>query len=192
MVTQLDKSDIPSKHEHLLTVIKGLVLVKMVRYSWWRWEDYREISGIESRDFFSLTGGALLCYFNTGLVVGFSSIPSRSSLIVWVEKNERGEICEEACEGDPDYYPINAEDDLYSNPQWKLILNQKLKTINILKRDPKNPKFIDLPNEVGLLVTMENGMKCVLSHGLHDDSDDFSVIFESQIKENIRPYLHVL
>ncbi|MNI93354.1 hypothetical protein D3C73_1512920 [compost metagenome] len=62
--------------------------------------------------------------------------------------------------------------------------------IDIIKRDPQNALLAELQNEVGVELVMDNGDKFILSHGLHNNSDDFSVITESYIDrrllENLR------
>ncbi len=192
MVTQLYKEDIPSQRIELLNNLPGLTLVKLVRYSWWNGEETISELGINSNEVFSFCGGPILCYFNTGLVIGASSDSSRSSILLWVEKNEQGALSEDSFEEDAEYVPINSEDNLYSDEKWKQVVGNKIKEIKILKREPKTIKYANLDNEVGLLITMENDIKFILSHGLHDDSGDFSVIFENQIKPGIKEYLQTL
>ncbi|PSJ59038.1 hypothetical protein C7J99_31960 [Brevibacillus brevis] len=140
---------------------------------------------IAQDEVFSLTAGPLLLYFESGLVIGAASDPSRNSVILWVEKDDTGYIKDESIENDTDLYPIDAEDKIYSSPYWGQIVGQNIKEINIIKRDPQNALFEELPNEVGLEIVMENDMKFILSHGLHDDSDDFSVLTTSQLEVDL-------
>ncbi|UIO43743.1 hypothetical protein LOY85_06205, partial [Brevibacillus brevis] len=81
--------------------------------------------------------------------------------------------------------PIDAVDYTYSNPYWIQVVGQHIKAISIIKRDPQNVLFEELPNEVGVEIVMENEMKFILSHGLHNNSDDFSVIAPSQLEISI-------
>ncbi|CAI8891029.1 hypothetical protein EMIT07CA2_30302 [Brevibacillus sp. IT-7CA2] len=180
-----DGSSIPSDRIKLLQIMKNKKLNKLVRYSWWESEEAMEQCEIAQNEVFSLTAGPLLLYFELGLVVGAASDPSRSSVIIWVEKDDTGYIKNDSVENDTDLYPINAEDNIYSSPYWIQIVGQDIKEINIIKRDPYNALFEELPNEVGLEIVMENDMKFILSHGLHNDSDDFSVITTSQIEVDI-------
>ncbi|GIO86795.1 hypothetical protein J25TS5_37270 [Paenibacillus faecis] len=180
-----DGSSIPSDRIKLLQIIKNNKLNKLVRYSWWEGKEAMEQCEIAQNEVFSLTAGPLLLYFQSGLVVGAASDPSRNSVIIWVEKDDTGYVKSEPVENDTDLYPIDAEDKTYSSPYWIQIVGQSIKEINIIKRDPYNALFEELPNEVGLEIVMENDMKFILSHGLHNDSDDFSVITASQIEIDI-------
>ncbi|BFH64639.1 MULTISPECIES: hypothetical protein [Paenibacillaceae] len=180
-----DGSSIPSDRIKLLQIIKNEKLSKLIRFSWWESEESMEQCEIAQDEVFSLTAGPLLLYFESGLVIGAASDPSRNSVILWVEKDDTGYIKDESIENDTDLYPIDAEDKIYSSPYWGQIVGQNIKEINIIKRDPQNALFEELPNEVGLEIVMENDMKFILSHGLHDDSDDFSVLTTSQLEVDL-------
>lgn len=192
MRTQMYNEDVPSKRIDLLNNLIGLTLNKLIRYSWWNGEKNITELGIKPNQVFSNCGGPVLCHFNTGLIIGASSDSSRSSIIIWVEKNELGDVCDDSIEEDTEYVPISAEDNQFSDGVWKQVLGKKISNVQILKRIPKNIKYADLENEVGLLITMENEMRFVLSHGLHDNSGDFSVILEQQINSDILQQLYVL
>ncbi|MDU9042720.1 hypothetical protein QZH44_09345 [Pseudomonas corrugata] len=45
-----------------------------------------------------------------------------------------------------------------------------------------NAKAQQRPSEVGLRFDVCGGKSFILSHGLHDDSDDFTVLEVSQVK----------
>ena len=57
--------------------------------------------------------------------------------------------------------------------------------VNIIKRDPQNALLAELPNVVGVEIVMDNGEKFILSHGLHNNSDDFSVITDLYIDRRL-------
>lgn len=179
------KSSIPSDMINLFQLIKNKKLNKLIRYSWWENEEAMEHCEIEPDEVFSLTAGPLLLYFESGLVIGAASEPSRNSVVVWIEKDETGYMKYDSIEQDTDLYPIDAVDNTYSNPYWIQIVGQHIKEISIIKRDPQNVLFEELPNEVGVEIVMENELKFILSHGLHNDSDDFSVIAPSQLEISI-------
>lgn len=170
---------VPSQKKELLDRIKGEKLIKLTRFSWWEGSEAMEQCEIEADEVFSLTTGPLLLYLGSGLVVGAASDPSRNSVTLWVEKDEAGYISNEPIELDSDLYPIDAQDKIYSNSFWDQIIGHKIKEIDIYQCDPYNSLYIDLPNEVGVVITMENDKKFILSHGLHDDSDTFSVLPET-------------
>lgn len=182
-------SVIPSACITLLQIIKNEKLSKLIRFSWWESEESAEQCEITQGEVFSLTAGPLLLYFESGLVIGASSNPSLNSIVLWVEKDKTGYRKDEPIEIDTELYPVDAEDKIYSTPYWAQIVGQKIKKVNIIKRDPYNALYEELPNEVGLEIVMENDTKFILSHGLHDDSDDFSVLTTSQLEVDLLPSL---
>ncbi|VTR19266.1 Uncharacterised protein [Actinobacillus pleuropneumoniae] len=185
MNVEIRESSYPSKKIKLFQIAKNQTLCKLIRYSWWESSAAMEQCEIEQEDVFSLTAGPLLMYFQSGLVIGVASDPSQNSVIIWVEKDDTGYITVDSIESDAELYPINALDKQYSNSYWSQIVGQKLMQVNIIKRDPQNALLAELPNEVGVEMIMDNGNKIILSHGLHNNSDDFSVIEESYIDRRL-------
>ena len=175
--------DTPSKRIEIINHLVNLHLEKLVRYSWSAVEEVIEEDGISESEVFSLTAGPVLMYFNTGLVIGVGSNPSKNSVVLWVEKNELGQSIKEPIETDEDFFSIDAKDS--TNDFWMSIPEQKITAITILKVPAKNAKFKELPNEIGLLVTMNDDKQFILSHGLHDDSDDFSIIEKNQVDDSL-------
>jgi hypothetical protein len=185
-MTECFTTDILSKRKALLNEIKNRVLVRMVRFSWYPAEKSTTECEIECSEVFSLTAGPVLLYLDSGLVIGAGSDSSSHSVHIWVERNETGDtLKDEPLELDKELFPIEATDQKYSNFFWSQIIDRKILKATILKEKPKSVMYEDLPNEVGLLITMETGEEFVLSHGLHDESDDFSVIQKSQIDSSL-------
>ncbi|MDR6725223.1 MULTISPECIES: hypothetical protein [Paenibacillus] len=179
------KSSIPSDKVKLFEVLKNQTLSKLTRFSWWESSEAMEQCEIAHEDVFSLTAGPVLLYFQSGLVLGAASDPAQNSVVIWVERNDTGYVTEEPTENDTDLYTISALDNQYSNSYWSQIVGQNIKMINIIKRDPQNALLAELQNEVGVELVMDNGEKFILSHGLHNNSDDFSVITESYIDRRL-------
>jgi len=181
-------SDIPSNRSELLNSLKGLKILSLVRYSWEQPDRAAIEYGIEAKEIFSLTAGCLIIGFDSGLFIGYSSQPSKNSVITWVEKNEDGETetSEKLAEGDNELYPVDARDAVYSNIFWARLVGQRISNITILKRSYSSSLYEDLANEIGLLFEVEDGSRFIAAHGLHNNSDDFSVIQESQIDSEIR------
>ena len=196
-------SDIPSNRSEILDSLKQLKILNLTRYSWERPDRAVLEYGIEAKEVFSLTAGCLMMSFDSGLVIGYSSQPSINSVIIWVEKNEVGETSEELAEEDNELYAVEATDAVYSNNFWARFVGQRISNITILKRSYntsllsnliifkggyryRSSRYEDLPNEIGLLFEVEDGSRFIASHGLHNDSDDFSVIQQSQIDNEIR------
>ncbi|HEX9061480.1 MAG TPA: hypothetical protein VF941_14965 [Clostridia bacterium] len=185
MNSEFFKENIPSIHTELLNKLKGQKLIKMTRYSWWQASEAVEQCSISAEEVFSLTAGPILLYFESGIVLGGASNPSENSVIIWAEKDGDTYTSEEAIENDPELWGIDAVDEKYSSDFWRKVIGKHIVDFSIIKREPQNAKYIDLPNEVGLMLVTEDNEKFILSHGLHDNSDDFSVITESQIDEGI-------
>lgn len=181
-----DEADIPSRREAPLRRTIGPVLDRMVRYSWWPGHEASIKTAIAPARVFSLTGGPLLLYFDTGLVLGAASKPAINSVEVWVEKGE-AEISAgpSSIESDGRLFPIAADDPIYSELFWGSLHGQRVAQITLLKRQPPTVKYERLPNEVGLVLGFHGGARLVLSHGLHNASDDFSVIRPEQISPSL-------
>ncbi len=185
MNTVLFAEDIPSRLIDLVNSLKGRKLVRLIRYSWEPEKKAIEEYGLAKEEVFSLTAGPLLMYFDDGLVVGSSSNPSRNSVVLWVEKNEAGRFIDRLSEDSEELFAIDSKDQ-YS---WNDYLNKKIDSLKIIKGKMTGVKMEYLPNEVGLLVSFEGGLEFILSHGLHDGSDDFSVIKREQISKDILGHL---
>lgn len=191
MNNNLYEETIPSEKISILKLLEGQYLTKMVRYSWVKGEQAVVEYELNSNDVFSLTSGPILLYFQSGMIIGAGSNPSIHSVTLWVERDNLGYVANELTEEDSELYPIYAKDKVYSSAFWSQLEGKEVREISIIKCKPLNAKYSVLPNEVGLLFTMSNGVKFILSHGLHDCSDDFSVIEETQIDKGLMESLYI-
>lgn len=93
-----------------------------------------------------------------------------------------------------EYVAIEADHPKLSTPQIANLLGKEINGIDILSLDwnLKGPKYITLPREVAVTIHIAKGFsnELIISHGLHDDSDDFSVIFPKDIKSELRKGIH--
>jgi hypothetical protein len=87
------------------------------------------------------------------------------------------------------FHPIDALDKTYSKPFWNNIIGKKIIDFNIIRSKPRNIRYEGLPNEVRLLLIMENGNRFLFSNGLHNNMGDFAVITEDQILPEVLPQL---
>jgi hypothetical protein len=179
--------DIPSKRVELLTKILNAKVSKLQQYSW---DNPEKAAGItkeleQQRDpalMFFRTSEPMLITLESGLVIGFGSIPSEASVTVWLEETELGERDEEESIIDAsDFFVVDATDPIYSDSYFSQLPGKKIISVKILKQEPKNILFEDLPREAGVMLGFEGGTELVMSHGLHNDSDTFSVIFHHEI-----------
>lgn len=180
MITPIYDTSIPSHAIPLLSSLVGRKLVNMVRFNYHEIEHLLEVFEIEPKDFFSFSLGAILFYFEDGLVFGGSSNPHENTVVVWVEKNEIGETTEWLQEQDLTAKPFYAQD----FERWKDFLGQTISSVKILKQIDiynENSKIDNLPSERGVILNFENGLSLIISHGLNDNSDDTTIIFPYQI-----------
>ncbi|WP_413794514.1 MULTISPECIES: hypothetical protein [unclassified Pseudomonas] len=173
-------SMVPSMANELLRNTNGRRVDKLVRYSWWAASEVSVNCGIQDEMAFSLTAGPLVIYFEDGIVLGFSSDPSLNSVIVW----------DEAARSSAESHSLESDDDLFAifvagrfaTVFWEEIVGDYVSDLTILKHREMSAKERQCPSEVGLRFRFSSGKSFVVSHGLHDNSDDFSVLEESQIK----------
>jgi len=117
----------------------------------------------------------------SGVTIGFASLPQLVSITLWVEETESGEQGNEGrVSEDNKLFPIDSCDPVYSEkPICQLIGKQVIK-IKILKRRPKSARVASYPCEAGIIFETEDGFEFVLSHGLHNYSDDFAIIYKPE------------
>lgn len=119
----------------------------------------------------------------TGLVIGAASQPSLISVTLWLDEPPY-------THSDPELHTIEADDPEFSEPEFAQMLGKRITGITILTRDPENAKWEDRPREAGVLITFEGAPDLLLSHGLHDNSDDFSVLTRKDVDSAMWSRLH--
>lgn len=163
-------SDIPSNCSKILQTLIGRRIGGATRYSWWPAEENEKECGVKGEDTFSFTAGPVALEFDTGVMLGIASDPSKNSLCVWIEKDGHGEILRsEPLEADADLHPISASDLKFASNFWRSAVGSEVSAVSILIMKPRSPLYEDLPNEVGLCFSLDSGLKVVAVHGLHDD-----------------------
>lgn len=139
-----------------------------------------DVFDIKPNDFFALCLGAILLYFEDGLIFGAVSTPHENTVLVWVEKNELGQTTSILQENNPN---INA---FYANDfeQWNIFLGKEVHSVCIIKEidvNNENPRIDSLPSERGVVLNFDNELSFIISHGLNDNSDDTTIILPNQI-----------
>jgi len=170
----------------LLSSMIGERIVEMIRYSWLAPEAAVSQYGLSRGDCFSLTSGPIAIRFANGLIIAFGSEPSLASVICWTERDLTGRWSNERLDLDSDLFPVSATDNRYSTPGIKSVIAEILTGFTIWKRPPVNHLWDELPREVAIRLVVTNGHDLWLTHGLHNDSDDFSVLEESRLMEKLR------
>ncbi|WP_164707439.1 hypothetical protein [Metapseudomonas otitidis] len=171
----LKGEDVPSCAKKILYIIKGSTIKKAVRYSWWSPEESAKECDVKDSEVFSFTEGPLLIYLASGEVVGISSDESKSSVVVWLERDLAGNVHEENIEGNREFFPVENNDKIYCSGVWRSVSGKSVREIFIIKRAPQSVSYNDLPNEVGLKLIMSDGCELVLCHQLFAKSSNFSV-----------------
>lgn len=185
--------DVPSKCKELLASIIGDSVEDLVRYSWWKSaEDGAECGILKESDFFARGPGPLLIKLKSGLNIGFSDDSSNNSLLVWMEADGLGNESPDPLAHGSDLNEIKVGDFKFSDETWMNLLNRMIIDVIILRQETTKPKYADLANEAGVVIVLEGGEHIVLSHGLHDNSDDFALIKLNDILPSISDQLDTL
>lgn len=179
-------SVIPARFLDELKRLIGCRLVAAKRYSWWSPEDVGE-HGVSADMIFSLTAGPASVEFDSGVILGFASDPSLCSVMVWMERDEKGRcLRDETLDGDTELHEISSTDRRFSNDFWQRIIGATILDISIVRRNYKGIRISERPCQVGVAFKLDNGEVFLMAHGLHDDSDDFALIESSQVLPSIR------
>ncbi|MBB5020657.1 hypothetical protein HNQ59_003982 [Chitinivorax tropicus] len=171
----------PSTSSDFLNALIGVRIIDLVRYSWWPAGTVAAECGIGDAQAFGLTAGPLSIVFENGQILGLASDPTINSVVIWDESARRSTLSSIALNQDDELFPIFAQNEVYATPFWKQVVGNTLTQLTILKRKTMSAKEGELPSELGLRFRMQNGLSFVASHGLHNGSDDFSVLEESQL-----------
>lgn len=159
----------------------GLRATRLVRYSWWPAEEAAVECNVDRSAVFSLTAGPLSVQFESGEIMGVASDPAINSVIVWDESARCHASLFSTLDQDEELFPISAQDELYASAFWREIVGSVLIELTVLKKRVMSAKEEGVPSELGLRFVFQNGKSFIASHGLHDGSDDFSVLEEKKI-----------
>jgi hypothetical protein len=181
---QMSEVQVPSASFELLRYMMTKRIDKLIRYSWWPAEESVVKASIGSNEVFSLTAGPLAIVFEDGYVVGVSSDPTLSSVILWAdEKDNKSLTSDESLREIEELFPVLNTDPIYSKNFWADISQSIIVGYELLKYKNMNSIQLDRPSERGLRVLLNTGKSFILSHGMHDYSDDFSVIMDDQLDD---------
>jgi hypothetical protein len=192
MNSLLFNSDLPSNRRALLDSLLGQRLVELVRYSWLPPAQAAADYALADAQVFGRTAGALALSLESGLVIGVASEPSKNSVIVWLERDERGSVREDSLARDVELHPVSAADPRYADARFAAAAGARIRRVRALRRVGQSVRHDDLPSEAALELELDRGDPIVLAHGLHDDSDDFAVLHPDEIMPGIAPTLREL
>ena len=192
MGTNTIQSQNPSASMDLMQKYVGKTVTSLVRYSWWKKEDIPTKGKILREQSFSLTAGPLAVVFEDGSILGVSSDPSINSVVVWLDHSVGQTNTTQTLSEDPELFPINARDEAYSEALWCKFMDRTLTGFTLLKSREMNSLEAELPSELGLCFNFGANDRFIASHGLHNGTDDFSVIVNTQINPIVRAKLDEL
>jgi hypothetical protein len=185
-----------SRRAELLGRMVGRRLVRLVRHSWWPAEEalerLREVDATRGPEtVFSLTAGPLSVELDSGLILGFGSRPSEASVTVWVERDEAGREgpASRSILRDAELHAIDGFDHDVAEPEVVRCLGHRVERVTLLRRRPYNVLLAQLPRDAGLVIACDDGGPLMPSHGLHDGSDDFSVLVPRLVAPALLPEL---
>lgn len=179
------EEDIPSRRRDVIAALRRDAIVRLTRYSWSPAETVAREDQLRPELVFSRTAGPLLITLDSGLVIGAGSQPSLISVTLWFERTPRT-----SC--DPELHAIEADDPQYSEPGFAQMLGKHAVAAALLIREPEGASWESRPREAGLAVSFRGAPDLILSHGLHDDSDDFSVVTREGVLASLWPRLREL
>jgi hypothetical protein len=175
------EAEIPSRRQVLLRAAEGATLRQLTRYTWMSRAEF--VDSAAPDQMFATTGGPVVLAFSNGVAIGASSQPSLISVVVWDARLDDPAA-------DDELVAIDAADPELSSARFASLVGKRLIGSEILIRDAKNAKWVDRPREAGVVLRFEGDAALVLSHGLHDDSDDFSVLTWADVAPALRGQLH--
>ncbi len=185
---KLFEERIVSQQRDLLLRMVNRKITRMVRHSWWPAEEaLSQIGGADSRLLFSLTAGPLTIELDSGLILGFGSRPSEASVSVWLERDETGRErpSEHSTLRDPELHPIDVMESRFSEPQLANCVGREIQSVKLLRLRTTSALLEYLARHVGVVIQCDQGGSIILSHGLHDGSDDFSVLLPQRIAPDL-------
>jgi hypothetical protein len=179
-------SDVPSRRRPLLAALLGERVLSIVRYSWVPAEQAVREYGLSAQQVFGRTAGPIALEFASSVILGVASQPSENSVVVWLERDEHGALQDDPLSQAADLHPVSADDPRYADARWSALLGTRLSAIRVFRSVGRGAKEDALPSETALELQFERGESLFCTHGLHDNSDDFSVLHENEIVPALR------
>ncbi|MEH0154711.1 hypothetical protein V6R21_11270 [Limibacter armeniacum] len=160
-----NKERVISKNISLLEILFSDKVKDLIRCSL-----YKVVIG----ENFSSIEGALLIELYSGRIIGLNGQDELNSIVTWLEKSEKGEVNEDYYLNDNEIYPYTLAE--YSEDLSSMIINKKAAFIDVVYQQYfSNYKYMELPNEVGIIVGFEEGGFMTLTHYLFNQSNDLDL-----------------
>ena len=172
----------------LLKQLVGTRVTSLVHYSWWPKEEVPRECECAKNASFSVTAGPLAVGFEDGTLLGVGDQDGLNSVTVWLVR-WRGKVVRSppTMDEDPDLFPIDARDPVYSTATFGDLVGRRLTALSVITLRGLGARYIVRPNEMGLCFSFEGGGRMVASHDLHAPSADlFAVIDFNDLPESTR------
>ncbi|NME72940.1 hypothetical protein [Flammeovirga aprica] len=122
--------------------------------------------------------GALLIELESNIIIGLNGQDELNSIVVWLERSDKEEVNEDFYLFDDEIYPYTLSQ---SNESFiDLILNKRVVFIDLIYQQIfPNSRFVELPNEVGIIIGIEGGIFLTVTHYLFNKYNDLDLKVES-------------
>lgn len=181
---------IPSDHTSLLSTLLGLRIERMTRYLYDNPESIPSIYGIPAHKVFSHFSAPLLLSLSDGRQLAIKVDTGLASIILKLLTAD-DLIDQSSVFNDNQHYPITSTDTQYSESKFENVIGNEITGVKLYKREAKNKRLESRPREAGLGLQLANDTEVIFSCGLHDGSDDFSVILFANLDLTLADGLHV-
>lgn len=174
--------DIPARHKTLLRQLVGAKIQRFTRYLYDKPAAVPVLYGIPPHRVFSYFSAPVVLQVADGLAMGVDVDTREASLVVWVLRTQDGRINPTASLlPDPTLFPIECTDPDYSTTQIAALIGGVIDSVAVLECEPKNLTHALRARQVGIVLGLRDGRSCILSCGLHNGSDDFSILFREDL-----------
>lgn len=179
-----ENPELPSRQTELLRRLRGRVIGKMERFAYFSptCEEHTKLWQTPPEQYFSRCGGPMLLTLDGGMEVSIGSDPELMSVLIGIDTAETGVVVVRShFRDDTELHYVNVLDPIYSNDTMRAFVGKRIQTFRLLRIAADYASYEDRPREAGLVVVFQDGAELLLSHGLHDCTDDFSVITPDMI-----------
>jgi hypothetical protein len=191
---------LPSENLGLFDLFINKSIINITRLSWHSLEECRKEYGSDYDKLFSRVSGEIWVEIENNSILACRTEPSQRAVYVWLEKDEfnnsrlRPKSLDEMNRinlydkfyMEKSIFPFNAKDEAFTNTYWHTFIGSIIDSIHIIYDDN-----IELEQK-GLLLVCSNGSELFMTHGLHDNSDDTSLIRLNDVDKRFKGRLRYL
>ena len=173
---------LPLSAGELLTSRIGKRLTSFVRYLSDPKEEYAAEIGEPEHTTFAMSMGAISMGFDDGIVIALGTAISSNCVVLMQD----GAGQRPALKDDPDAFPVDARDPIYSQKKYGNLIGLKLKKLSAFKSNTRYGRYYNTPDEIGLAFLFDDNSKIVFGHGYEKGLCLPGLIFYDEIEPSIR------